>query len=298
MAAKEVIHRGLGAATAILALCAAGCADQQATGQQAGQSGAERAGAERAGAGTRGMLPLGDAALSPRVRGLTLLVVGDSWARNLGAGAANADRDRHNVVVNAGVGGCGLMQPVQIRARGRLIAAPPGCNTWPGRWRDLVTKYQPSAVLLEVGYWDGQDSQRLAGQKDVGSITDPFFRGRFDAQIDRAIGILSAAGARVYVPTVIDNEGATRANSDAMNAAVRAAVGRNAQARLLDLHGQLCTSTKVCPAKIAGIRVYDDTGHPSGPAHDRLGAWILNSIHADLGQRSDPNKTHPNPNKR
>ncbi|MGH3376056.1 MAG: hypothetical protein ACRDP6_15065 [Actinoallomurus sp.] len=198
-------------------------------------------------------ISLGDTSLAPRVRGLTLLVVGDSWARNLGVGMASADRDRRNVVVNAGVGGCGLM-----------------------------VKYHPSAVLLEVGYWDGQDSQRLSGQKDVGSITDPVFRRRFDQQIDRAVRVLGSGGTRVYVPTVIDNDGATRANSDAMNTAVHAAVRRNPQARLLDLHGQMCGPAKICPAEIAGVPVYDETGHPSGPAGVRLGAWILNSVYADL----------------
>jgi lysophospholipase L1-like esterase len=86
----------------------------------------------------------------------------------------------------------------------------------------------------------------------------------------------------VYVPTVVDNDAAQRANSDAMNDAVRAAVRRNPRAALLDLRGQLCTAEKVCPKRLSGIQVYDDTGHPSSAAHDRLGRWILNSIHADL----------------
>jgi hypothetical protein len=227
-------------------------------------------------------VPLGNTSVAPTVRGLTLLVVGDSWARNLGVGAANADQGRRNTVINAGEPGCGLMQPVRIRRKGAMVAAPANCNAWPERWRDLVTRYRPAAVLLEVGYWDGQDSQQLPGQRTVSSITDPVFRRRFDAQIDRAIAVLASAGAKVYVPTVIDNDGPTRANSDAMNAAVRAAVRRNPRAELLDIHGQLCTPTKVCPQKVGGIGVYDETGHPSGPVHDRLGAWILNSIYTDL----------------
>jgi hypothetical protein len=227
-------------------------------------------------------VPLGDTALAPDVRDVRLLVVGDSWARNLGVGAADADRDRRNVVINAGEPGCGLMQPVRIRRQGRMIAAPALCNRWPERWRDLVTRYRPTAALLEVGYWDGQDSQELPGHSGVRSITDPAFRRRFDTQIDRAIGLLGAGGAKVYLPTVVDNSDASRVNSDAMNAAVRAAVRRNPRARLLDVHGQLCTAAKVCPREAAGVQVYDDTGHPSGAAHDRLGAWILNSIHADL----------------
>jgi hypothetical protein len=227
-------------------------------------------------------VPVGDPALTPTVQGLTLLVVGDSWARNLGVGAANADRDRRNVVVNAGRPGCGLMQPVRIRRQGRMIAAPVECNRWPERWRDLVSKYRPTAALLEVGYWDGQDSQELPGRTGVRSITDPDFRRRFDAQIDRAIGVLGAGGARVYLPTVVDNDASSRANSDAMNAAIRAAARRNPTAALLDLHGQLCTAAKVCPRQVSGIEVYDETGHPSSTTHDRLGRWILNSIHTDL----------------
>lgn len=230
----------------------------------------------------RAPVPLGDTALASSVRGVRLLVVGDSWARNLGVGAADADRDGRNVVVNAGEPGCGLMQPARIRRQGRMIAAPAQCNRWPERWRDLVSRYHPTAALLEVGYWDGQDSQELPGRHGVESITDAAFRRRFDTQADQAIGILSAGGAKVYLPTVIDNDGSTRANSDAMNDAVRAAVRRNPRAALLDLHGQLCTAEKVCPHELSGIQVYDDTGHPSGAAHDRLGRWILNSIYADL----------------
>jgi hypothetical protein len=262
------IHAKAGAVTLAAALTVGGCA--------------ARDGEAREPAPAAAGVPLGDTTLAPAVRGLKLLVVGDSWARNLGVGAADADRDRRNMVVNAGEPGCGLMQPVRIRRQGRMVPAPARCNTWPERWRDLVARYHPSAVLLEVGYWDGQDSQQLPGQSGVRSITDPVFRRRFDAQIDRAIGILGAGGAKVYVPTVIDNRDASQANSDAMNAAVRAAVQRNPRAALLDLHGQLCTPAKVCPQKVSGVQVYDDTGHPSVTAHDRLGTWILNSIHADL----------------
>jgi hypothetical protein len=232
-----------------------------------------------------GAVPLGDTALAPGVQGIKLLVVGDSWARNLGVGAADADRARRNVVVNAGEPGCGLMQPVRIRRQGHMIAAPAQCNRWPERWHGLVARYRPTAVLLEVGYWDGQDSQQLPGRTGVQSITDAGFRRRFDAQLDRAIGVLSAGGARVYLPTVVDNPDAARANSDAMNAAVQAAVRRNpVHAVLLDLHGQLCTEAKVCPREAGGVQIYDDTGHPSAAAHDRLGAWILNFIHNDLSR--------------
>src|SRR3569833_1899815 len=50
-------------------------------------------------------LALGNASLAPRVHGLTLLVVGASWARSLGVGAAAADRGGRNEEKNDGVGG-------------------------------------------------------------------------------------------------------------------------------------------------------------------------------------------------
>jgi hypothetical protein len=225
------------------------------------------------------------------VQGLTLLVVGDSWARNLGVGLADADRARRNVVVNAGEPGCGVMQPARIQEHGKMVPAPDKCNRWPQQWRDLVARYRPTAVLLEVGYWDGQDSQQMPEQEGVTSITDPAFRTRFDSKLDQAIRILGAGGARVYLPTVIDNAGSARANSDAMNTAVRAAVRRNSDTRLLDLHAQLCTTTKICPSEVRGIQVYDETGHPSSRSRKRLGAWILNAIHGDLHAGEKDRKT-------
>jgi hypothetical protein len=270
---------GVGAGVLAAGLLVTGCEGQQGAtkpeggGQMAGKP-MPRPVADR--------IPLGDTALAPKARGMTVLVVGDSWARYLGNGLTRADRRHRNTVVNAGEAGCGLMRPEQIRIRGRMAAAPKRCNAWPQRWKGLVAKYRPAAVVLEVGFWDSLASQRLPGDRKVRSIIDPAFQKRFDRQLDRAIRVLGARGAPVFVPNVIDNSGAARANSDAMNGAVREAVRRNRQARLLDVRGQLCAPTKRCPVKVGNVQVYDRTGHPSAPAQARLGAWILNTVHADL----------------
>ncbi|MFL6053643.1 MAG: hypothetical protein ACJ72W_12115 [Actinoallomurus sp.] len=42
--------------------------------------------------------PLGTVKPSPEVKGLTVLVVGDSWARNLGVGMANVGKAGGNTV--------------------------------------------------------------------------------------------------------------------------------------------------------------------------------------------------------
>jgi hypothetical protein len=239
--------------------------------------------------------PLGDPAVRPEVRDLSVLVVGDSWGVILGTGMAKlADlhKDRRNIVIKAARGGCGIMQPVRVHPRGALVATPM-CNDWPESWRELVTRHQPAAVLLETGYLDTYIAQQLPGQDHVTTISDPVFRARYDSQVDRAIRVLSASGARVFLPTIsnLATSSWDRYSSNwavAMNAAVRAAVVRNPAARLLDMHGQMCTAEN-CPRVISGIPVYDETSHPTPAARDRLAAWILNSIYADLHPGQAPN---------
>ncbi|MCO5994815.1 DUF459 domain-containing protein [Actinoallomurus rhizosphaericola] len=233
--------------------------------------------------------PLGDAALRPEVRDLRVLVVGDSWGGTLGNGMeklANAAPDRHIVVVKAARGGCGIMQPAKVVISNQLVAKPE-CNDWPEFWRGLVARVRPDAVLLETGIYDAHTRQQLPGQDGPTSISDPVFRTRFGAQVDRAVRVLGSGGARVFLTTVTDlakpywNEVNGRW-SNLMNAALRAAAARDPGVRLLDLHGQLCTGDRDCPRVISGIDVYDETGHPTPAARDRLAAWLLNAIHADL----------------
>src|SRR2546422_917743 len=71
--------------------------------------------------------PLGTAKLSPEVKGLTVLVVGDSWARNLGVGMANVGKADGNTVVNAAQGGCGIMLPTKDATGGRMVPTRPAC---------------------------------------------------------------------------------------------------------------------------------------------------------------------------
>ncbi|MFL6053645.1 MAG: hypothetical protein ACJ72W_12125, partial [Actinoallomurus sp.] len=152
--------------------------------------------------------PLGDAAVRPEVRDLSVLVVGDSWGALLGIGMekmANLGGDRHNLVIKEARAGCGIMQPVKVLlGSGQLIASRPACNDWPEFWRDLVTKYRPAAVLLEAAYYDARVAQQLPAQDHPTSITDPVFRARLDTQIDRAIRVLGATGARVFLTTLSD----------------------------------------------------------------------------------------------
>ncbi|GAB3970825.1 hypothetical protein GCM10029978_044880 [Actinoallomurus acanthiterrae] len=227
--------------------------------------------------------PLGTAKLSPEVKGLTVLVVGDSWARNLGVGMANVGKAGGNTVVNAAQGGCGIMLPTKDATGGRVVPTRPACRSWPEQWPRLVERYRPQAVVLYTAYWD-QTPQVIDGglPRDLG---DPVFRQRYQANMDRAIGLLGAHGAAVFVGTAMIGKSDQSRTAHLMNREVEAAVRRNTgrNVHLLDVRHQLCVHDD-CPARIAGIDVYDETAHPTAPAHDRLGNWILNTVWGTVGR--------------
>lgn len=233
---------------------------------------------------------LGSPALMRDVKGLTVLVVGDSWARNLGVGMANAGKGQGNTVVNAAQGGCGIMLPSKEAMGGTVMPTRPACRRWPEQWPRLVERYRPQAVVLYTAYWD-QTPQVIDDTGKPRDMSDPVFRQRYQANMDRAIGLLGARGATVFVGTaVLGKTDAGRAAAGLMNREVEALVKRHAggnaggRVRLLDVRRQLCAVN--CPTRINGIDVYDETGHPTEPAHDRLGNWILNTVWTTPGGRA------------
>lgn len=200
--------------------------------------------------------PLGAEHLDEAVRGRTVLVVGDSWARTIGAGMIEV-AGRSNTIVNAGLGGCGIMEPV----------GEPACKTWREQWTRLVDEHRPDAVLLMVAFWDSsaQQTEPDGPRRDLG---DPEFRARFIRHLDEGVAILTARGAPVHL---------MNAHLDyPINAILKDASHRHSLP-MLDLREQLCTDTG-CPKKIDGVDVYDETGHASRTACARLGRWILNTM--------------------
>lgn len=223
--------------------------------------------------------PLGSPSLPTDVHGLTVLTAGDSWSIDLGNAMIEVDgkTGHRNTIVNGGRGACGLMQPFSLP--GIAAASSPECRVWPEKWQDLVDRYRPSAVVLHSGLMD-QLPQVLTENDTPRGATDPIFRARFDAQLDRAIKILGSRGATVFLltsPAVPWDF--SIANSGPLNDALRTAAAGHPNTRLLDMHGQLCTGPVTCPEQIDGIKVYDETYHPTEPVLVRLGSWILESIY-------------------
>ncbi|MFJ8795625.1 hypothetical protein [Streptomyces sp. NPDC102462] len=85
--------------------------------------------------------PVGDAQLSPAVKGKSVLVVGDSWARYFGDGMTKIASDK-NVIVNAGLGGCGIMLPDTVQGGKKSQSI---CLKWPQEWPKYMKQYKPDA---------------------------------------------------------------------------------------------------------------------------------------------------------
>ncbi|MBB4790826.1 DUF459 domain-containing protein [Streptomyces nodosus] len=212
---------------------------------------------------------LGSGSLSPAVTGKTVLVVGDSWSASIGQGMSEVGASR-NTVVNAGLGGCGILLPVGKET-------PEACRKWPTRWPSYLQKYKPDAILLTVGFWD-VTPQRLAGDKEAHDLTSPAHETAFRDRLNQAISLLTERNTPLYLMTS-QQAGHPKYRSSAlvMNRVLREASAKHPGVRLLDLRGQLCNDDG-CPQVLAGTQVYDPTEHPTKPARARLANWALNAM--------------------
>jgi len=217
------------------------------------------------------------------VQGLTVMVVGDSWGIRTGSAMARMADPHPKAVVQLGQPSCGIADPVEeFTGSGTSFTPTDRCRAWKTSWTEAM-RQKPSFVVMQVGNWD-QARQRLTPGGPVLTACDGAFRASYDARLDEAIGILSAAGTPVFVPSVIDNDGVLRARSDCMNSMLRDAVTRHAAegAHLLDLEGLLCPRHK-CVATLGGTRAYDETGHIAPETLPTVNRWIFGEVGAVLG---------------
>jgi len=182
---------------------------------------------------------------------------------------------RQNVIVNAGVGGCGIMLPDSVDGD----KTKSECLEWPTKWSHYMAQYKPDAVLLRTTTWD-LHPQSFSGSGFEITIEHPAFRKRFQKNMGRAINILTKNGTPVYVTTdKLQEVGIWRSSSIEMNKVIAEVANRykNKGVHLLDLAGQLCNRDG-CPSVVRGHKLYDETSHPISWSRDRLATWILNSM--------------------
>jgi peptidoglycan/LPS O-acetylase OafA/YrhL len=205
--------------------------------------------------------------------GLEILVVGDSWARNMGFAMARADPEQRNTYVNQGVGGCGLLAGLEEGCFDRQREA----------WRGVVARSRPDAVVLVTGTVDQGLGARIDGRLTL--PCDPGWDAAFARRLDEAIDVLEGSeppGATripVYVTTVRDAPVRPQ-GSACVNRLLTEGAERNG-ARVLDLHAELCPDGR-CLTRRGGEPLYDDTQH-LGPAGQRwIGGWILDALQRDV----------------
>ncbi|MCX5203278.1 SGNH hydrolase domain-containing protein [Streptomyces sp. NBC_00237] len=233
-----------------------------------------------------GVPPFGQEKLDPAVRGKKVLVVGDSWAASIGTGMA-AVAAHANTIVNAGLGGCGIMQAAAPEAS-------PECRNWPENWARYVAEHRPDAVLLMTAQWD-LAPQQIDDSARTRDAVDPVYRKLFADNLGRGARILSAGGATVFLM----NSKATanpeyRDRALVLNDEIYAAAARQARTGggLLDLRAQLCNDHG-CPFDTDGRAVYDETGHPATAVRDRLAKWALNSMFVPKSAPGSASKSAP-----
>ncbi|MEV7003988.1 SGNH hydrolase domain-containing protein [Streptomyces sp. NPDC093982] len=216
-----------------------------------------------------------------------MLVAGDSWAGYFGDGMIKV-ASKNNVIVNAGLGGCGIMLPNVIGGK----KPNPSCLEWPEKWPEYMTKYRPDAVLMRTATWD-MTPQSFGEYSVALTIEHPVFRKRFEKNMNHAIEILTKHGTPVYLTNTTIGTGVWRDLSLTMNREI-ARIANKYKGKgvyLLDLNAELCNDSG-CPKAVDGHGVYDELAHPADWSRDRLAKWILNSMFSDSPAARNPDHQH------
>ena len=221
---------------------------------------------------------------------IRFLMLGDSLAASLDVGLAKQSAPNYGVdLIDESVLGCDLDDLPAI-VDGNLDQPESACRSWRTLWAGQVARYRPDVVGLLVGRWD------ITNHVDDGHIVhigQPAWNAHLTDELDQAVSILSAHGARVvlftmpYVDPPPPPDGATypensSARVDEFNAIIRAVAARHRTVAtvfdlntVLDPHGRF-------QAVIDGITVrWADGIHISLPG----GVWLQSSILPSVAQQ-------------
>ncbi len=129
---------------------------------------------------------------------LRVLIVGDSLALTVAVGMAKYASAYGIDLGGRSHTGCGVAIALPLSDHG-VVGDPFGnCPTWPTWWADDVRQLHPQVVGLVTGFWEVVD-RRLQGRWQ--HLGDPAFDAYETAQLEHAVTILSAGGAKVALFT-------------------------------------------------------------------------------------------------
>jgi peptidoglycan/LPS O-acetylase OafA/YrhL len=181
--------------------------------------------------------------------------------------------------------GCSLVRGTPYRYIGQTLEQRPECDTWPGRWSTQINQDQPDVALLIIGRWETVDRVNEGKWTHIG---DPTFDGYLNAELERALNIVSSTGVRAMVATVPYSRGGEKPDGrlypedqpdrvNQWNTMLRNTVGRHPNAQVLDLNKKLCPDG-VYTVKVDGIKVRSDGVHLTAEGVKWLTPWLEESL--------------------
>jgi peptidoglycan/LPS O-acetylase OafA/YrhL len=127
------------------------------------------------------------------------LLLGDSVALTMGIGLSDHSKQHYGVTVNnVAPLGCDLDPNLMINTVGAVGIAPPGCKNWRTVWAKQVATYKPQVVGVELGRWEVADHLYKGTWTHIGQ---PLWDDHLTSELNQAVAILSAGGAKVVLFT-------------------------------------------------------------------------------------------------
>jgi peptidoglycan/LPS O-acetylase OafA/YrhL len=231
--------------------------------------------AAEAPAGRRPAAPVHRRHSPPRVA-----VFGDSVALSL---TENLPAHPGLEVIDHAVLGCGVVRGGPLRWTGKLMDPPPHCAGWRASWASRVRREDPDVAVFLVGRWEVMD--RVHDGRWT-SVLDPSFARYLASELDRAVAVASARGARVVLCTAPYYRRGSQpdgrrwpedepARVDRWNAVVRQVAARHpGTVRLVEL-GERVGPTGDYSVVVDGVRVRSDGVHFSTDGSRWLAPWLL-----------------------
>ncbi len=127
-----------------------------------------------------------------------VLLLGDSTSLVLFFGLAKPGVADHLKIIARGVVGCGISVALPLEDQGVVGDPFPDCSQWPTWWKNDVTFYKPKVVCLMTGYWEAMNRFYDGQWQHLG---DPAFDSYVTSQLEKAVSIFSATGAKVALFT-------------------------------------------------------------------------------------------------
>ncbi len=127
------------------------------------------------------------------------LLLGDSIALTFGIGLVVQSEQRYGVrLLNGGFLGCDL-DGVNTIVSGVVSPATSECASWRSVWRGAIERIRPDVVGLLIGRWVVSDHLYQGHWVHVG---EPVWDRHLAAELDQAIDIFTAGGAKVVLFTM------------------------------------------------------------------------------------------------